>query len=330
MEYRQLGKSGLKISALSYGAWVTFVSQMGSKEARQCMALAYDNGVNFFDNAEAYAAGEAEVLMGTLLADLAWTRDSFCVSSKVFWGGQKPTQRGLSRKHVFDACHAALKRLRLEYLDLYFCHRPDPTTPIEETVRAMSDLVSQGKVMYWGTSEWDARQIAEACTIARANHWAAPTMEQPQYNLVHRHRVEIEYAPLYRDHGLGTTIWSPLASGILTGKYTQGIPKDSRVNVDGYAWLKEKVESPDGQKNIAKAAKLVDLARALDITLPQLEIAWCLKNPHVSSVILGASKVHQLEETLKSVQYVIRLDNSIMSEIEKIVDNRPHAPEQFI
>jgi voltage-dependent potassium channel beta subunit len=222
MEYRRLGKSGLQVSALSFGAWVTFAQQITPETAGELMTTAFEGGINFFDNAEAYAAGKAEIVMGNILKQKRWAREEFVVSSKVFWGGDKPNQKGLSRKHVFEACHAALRRLQVEHLDLYFCHRPDPETPIEETVRAMSDLVRQGKVFYWGTSEWSAAQIGEAHTIARAAGLEEPTMEQPQYNLFHRERVENEYAPLYGEYGMGTTIWSPLASGLLTGKYNAG------------------------------------------------------------------------------------------------------------
>jgi voltage-dependent potassium channel beta subunit len=236
MEYRRLGKSGLKVSALSYGSWVTFGSQVDESLARDLLTLAYERGVNFFDNAEAYSGGESERIMGNALKKIGWGRDTYVVSSKVFWGGGRPTQMGLSRKHVTDACHAALKRLQVDYLDLYFCHRPDLHTPIEETVWAMNDLIRQGKVLYWGTSEWSAQAITEAWVVARENHLVGPTMEQPEYNMFHREKVEAEFLPLYEKHGLGTTIWSPLASGLLSGKYAQGIPKDSRANVAGYDW----------------------------------------------------------------------------------------------
>ncbi len=239
MEYRRLGKSGLQVSEFAFGSWVTFGKQVNGGDAVDLMKLAYDNGVNFFDNAEGYESGKSEIVMGEALSRLGWSRDSFVVSSKVFWGGQKPTQRGLSRKHVTDACHAALKRLQVDYLDLYFCHRPDIDTPIEETVRAMHDLVAQGKVLYWGTSEWSAQQLTEAYAVARDLRITPPTMEQPQYNIFERQKVESDYLPLYDLIGLGTTIWSPLASGVLTGKYNNGVPADSRMNLPGYEWLKE-------------------------------------------------------------------------------------------
>jgi voltage-dependent potassium channel beta subunit len=249
MQYRRLGKSGLQVSEFSLGSWVTFGKQVDQRDALDIMTLAYDSGINFFDNAEGYEAGVSETLMGEALAKLAWSRDSYIVSSKVFWGGSKPTQRGLSRKHVTDACHAALKRLQVEYLDLYFCHRPDIDTPIEETVRAMHDLVQQGKVLYWGTSEWSAQQLTEAWAVAKDLKITPPTMEQPQYNLFERDKVEGDYRPLYELMGLGTTIWSPLASGILTGKYNKGIPAGSRLDLPGYEWLKELWQSEKGKQS---------------------------------------------------------------------------------
>ena len=329
MEYRRLGKSGLQISALSFGSWVTFSNQVGENSAQEMMAFAYEHGVNFFDNAEVYASGESEKIMGAALKKLAWGRDTFCVSSKVFWGGQKPTQVGLSKKHVYDACHAALKRLQVDYLDLYFCHRPDINTPIEETVWAMHNLVLQGKVLYWGTSEWNSQQITEAHAIARAHHLTAPTMEQPEYNLFNRDKVEKDFASLYDSYGLGTTIWSPLASGLLTGKYNAGIPQDSRMNVPGYEWLKEKLLSPVGQDRIEKTKKLAELANNLSVSTGQLAIAWCLKNPHVSTVILGASKKAQLEENMKALEVLPKLTPEIMGKIEMIVKNKPEGAEDF-
>ena len=245
MQYRRLGKSGLQVSEFSLGSWVTFAKQVDTGDAKSLMTAAYDAGVNFFDNAEGYEAGASETVMGEALTDLGWSRDSFVVSSKVFWGGEKPNQKGLSRKHVIEACHKALKRLQVEYLDLYFCHRPDVDTPIVETVRAMHDLIAQGKVLYWGTSEWSAQQITEAHQAARDWHLTPPTMEQPQYNLFERHKVEEDYLPIYDTYGLGTTIWSPLASGLLTGKYNNGLPADSRAMLPGYEWLRKEFESPD-------------------------------------------------------------------------------------
>ena len=319
MEYRRLGSSGLKLSALSFGAWVTFGNRVGRSEARNLIALAFDRGINFFDNAETYAAGEAERVMGDVLADLRFPRDAWCVSSKVYFGAVRepqPTQRGLSRKHVVEACHQALQRLRVDYLDLYFCHRPDPDTPIEETVAAMDMLVRQGKVLYWGTSEWPADAIRTAHRIARANHLVPPQMEQPQYNLFHRERVEVEYAPLYRELGIGTTIWSPLASGLLTGKYNDGIPAGSRFDTPGYEWLQRSVLESDGPARIEKVKRLAAVARELGVSLAQLAVAWCLKNPHVSTVMLGATKVEQLEENLGALDVVAKLGVDEMARID--------------
>ncbi len=305
MLYRRLGSSGLQVSALSFGAWVTFGQQIGDPVAEKLLHTAYDAGINFFDNAESYADGQAEVVMGGILKKSGWLRSSYLVSSKAFFGadGERPNQTGLSRKHLTEACHGALRRLQLDYLDLFFCHRPDPNVPILESCRAMHDLVAQGKVLYWGTSEWPAAQIAEACRLCAQHNFHPPTMEQPQYNLFYRSNVEKELAPLCREHGLGATIWSPLASGLLTGKYNQGIPPDSRLNVPGIEWLKERFT----KQKLAVVPKLAALAQELGTTLPRLGIAWCLKNPNVSSVILGASKPGQLEENLGALDVVEKL-----------------------
>jgi voltage-dependent potassium channel beta subunit len=310
MQYRRLGSTGLQISALSFGAWVTFGGQISRDEARNLIAAAWDHGVNFFDNAEVYSQGRAEQVMGDVIADLRLPRDGYCVSSKVFFGSAaepRPTQRGLSRKHVVDACEAALRRLRVDYLDLFFCHRPDPDTPIEETVRAMDLLVRQGKVLYWGTSEWSAGQLQEALSIARAGGWFGPSMEQPQYNLLHRERLEREYAKLCAA-GLGTTIWSPLASGLLTGKYDAGIADDSRLGQPGKEWLRELVLGTPEQQRIERARRFSAIAAELGESPAPLAIAWCLRNPHVSSVILGASRVSQLLENLGALALVDRYD----------------------
>ncbi|MDA3912932.1 aldo/keto reductase [Oleiagrimonas sp.] len=320
MEYRRLGRSGLKLSALSYGAWVTFGRQVERKQAGELLAMAYDHGVNYFDNAETYNAGDGERVMGQAIKDQGWRRDSYCVSSKVYFGAVKdpaPTQRGLSRKHVMEACDQALERLQVDYLDLYFCHRSDPETPVEETVFAMDTLIRQGKVLYWGTSEWPAEKIREAHLVARANHLHAPSMEQPQYNLLHRERFENEYAPLYDEFGMGTTTWSPLASGLLTGKYRDGVPEDSRLNISDYAWLRDALIE-DGEL-LDKASAVADLARDLDIPPAQFALAWCLKNPHVSTVMIGASKTHQLEENLKSLEHVDRIDDAVVARIGDIL-----------
>jgi voltage-dependent potassium channel beta subunit len=329
MQYRRLGKSGLKLSALSFGSWVTFSFQLDQEAARDMMAAAWDAGVNFFDNAEVYADGESERLMGRILAESKWSRDSWCVSSKVFWGGPLPTQRGLSRKHIHDACHAALKRLRVDYLDLFFCHRPDIETPIEETVRAMDVLVQQGKILYWGTSEWDATQITEAHAISRQWGLTPPTMEQPQYNMLHRDRVEREYRPLYEQFGMGTTIWSPLAGGVLTGKYKDGIPEGSRMSVPDYDWLKDQLLAPEGQARVRKAAELEPIANELGLTQAQLALAWCLLNPDVSTVILGATRRSQLEQNLTALDAVEKLTPQIVERVEAILGNKPAQPASF-
>ncbi len=318
MEYRNLGSSGLKISALSFGSWVTFVNQMNQKEATECMAYAYDQGVNFFDNAEAYASGKSEILMGEIIKKLNWERDSFIVSSKAFWGGELPTQRGLSKKHLNDACTAALKRLQVDYLDLFYCHRPDPETPIQETVFAMNDLILQGKIMYWGTSEWSSKEIIAAFKIADKYNLRGPTMEQPQYNILFKERFEIEYKEIFKKYKIGSTIWSPLASGILTGKYQKGIPKKSRFNVKGYEWLKEEFEKNDNNRQNNILTKLNKLSNKLNITMAQLSIIWCLKNPNVSSVILGASSIKQLKENLESINHIDLLDEKEIKTLAKI------------
>lgn len=329
MQYRRLGSSGLQVSALSFGSWVTFHNQVDDSLAKDLMTRAYDAGVNFFDNAEVYAKGQSELIMGRVLKDLAWSRDSYTVSSKVYWGGDLPTQRGLSRKHVHDACHAALRRLQVDYLDLFFCHRPDIECPIEETVRAMNDLVSQGKVLYWGTSEWTADQLAEAAGVARALGLQGPTMEQPQYNMLVRDKVEAEFHRLYETIGLGTTIWSPLASGILTGKYSGGIPDDSRLALSDYKFLRDRLETEEGRAQVTKAQELAGVAGELGTSLPKLAIAWCLKNPRVSTVILGASRASQLDENLAALELVDQLSDDVMERIEAILQNKPELPARF-
>ncbi len=327
MEYRFLGKSGLKISALSLGAWVTFGQQISDDVAFECMKLAYDAGINFFDNAEAYAHGKAETTMGKVIKKAGWKRKDLVISTKIFWGGKGPNDRGLSRKHIFEGLNASLQRLQMDYVDLVFCHRPDIYTPIEETVWAMNQAIQQGKALYWGTSEWSAYQILDAYRIARREHLIPPLMEQPEYNMFHRERVEKEYAPLYDETGLGTTIFSPLASGLLTGKYNQGLPPGTRANLKGYEWLKEWIESEESQQNIAKARQLAPLADELGCSMAQLALAWCLKNQHVSTVITGASRPDQVSENLGSLEVVGKLTPDIMERIEEILDNKPEPIE---
>ena len=326
MEYRRLGKSGLQVSALSFGSWVTFGKQIGDSTADELMTIAYDNGVNFFDNAEIYARGKSELVMGEIFKKKGWSRSSFCVSSKVFFGYEdgKPNQTGLSRKHIFEGCHAALKRLQLDYIDLFFCHRPDKNTPIEETVWSMNTLIQQGKILYWGTSEWSAEEVMQAFVFAERNRLIGPSMEQPQYNMFERTKIEKDYLMLYRDFGLGTTIWSPLASGLLSGKYNTGMPTDNRLHIEGMDWLKERTLGDNSR--IEKTRKLEVLAKELQVSLPKLGIAWCLKNPNVSTAILGASKPEQLKETITSLEVLPLLTSEVMEKIETILQNKPLQP----
>jgi len=305
---------------LSLGAWVTYGGQVGEDVATKCMSKAYELGVNFFDNAEAYAHGNAEVVMGNVIKKLGWKREDIVVSSKVFWGGQGPNDEGLSRKHIYEACRRSLRRLQLDYLDLFFCHRADPYTPIEETVRAMDDLVHQGLVLYWGTSEWSGTEIMRAHGTARELGLTPPQMEQPQYNMIHREKVEKEYLPLYREIGLGTTTWSPLLSGLLSGKYNKGIPAGTRASLEGYGWLKEQVITPE---NMAKVKALEPIAKELGCTMAQLALAWARRNENVSTVITGATRPEQVEENMKSLDYVSALTGDVMQRIEGILQNKP-------
>ncbi len=326
MEYVNLGKTGLPVSRLSFGSWITFGNQIQNQISERLMDIAYDAGVNFFDNAEVYAAGESERVMGKILSNRNWSRDSYIVSSKVFFGaGAKvPTQKGLHRKHIYEACNQALERLQVEYLDLYFCHRPDKATPIEETVWSMHQLIMAGKILYWGTSEWSAQEIMEAHMFAKQNHLIGPVVEQPQYNMLVRDKVEVEYSQIYKTAGLGTTIWSPLASGLLTGKYLNGIPEGSRLKREELGWLAERLMTPE---NAEKVKTLHHLALELGTTLPKLGVAWCLKNPNVSTVILGATKEEQLIETLQAEDCVQLLTPEIMEKIESILQNKPIHPQ---
>jgi len=327
MEYRNLGKSGLKVSRLSFGSWLTFGSQISDSIADKLLSFAYEQGINFFDNAEVYAQGRSEIAMGKILKKKNWSRDSYIVSSKAFFGSVPdglPTQVGLHRKHLVEACDAALKRLQTEYLDLYFCHRPDKQTPIEETVWTMHNLITQGKILYWGTSEWSAQEIMEAHMISKQHHLIGPIVEQPQYNMLHREKVEVEYSQIYKTVGLGTTIWSPLASGVLTGKYSKGAKQATRLTNPKNEWLKDAVLT---EANVKKAEALGDLAGDLGISMPQLAIAWCLKNEHVSTVILGASKQAQLKENMKALNVVELLNDEVMADIEGILQNQPVHPQ---
>ncbi len=325
MEYNRLGKSGLQVSEVSFGSWITFGNQIEDGVSKDLLKTAYDAGINFFDNAEVYANGQSEIVMGKYLKEFGWARDTYIVSSKAYFGagGKLPTQRGLHRKHLVEACEAALKRLQVDYLDLYFCHRPDKETPMEETVWTMHQLIMQGKILYWGTSEWSAQEIMEAHMIAKQYNLIGPTMEQPQYNMLHRDKVEVEYSQIYKTVGLGTTIWSPLASGLLTGKYSGGLKDDFRLNRDELSWLKDRTLV---EATLKKIDKIVDLAKELGTSAARLAVAWTLVNPNVSTTILGASRVSQLEENLKAMDDVALLTPEVLEKIDEILQNKPNHP----
>ena len=318
MNYRRLGASGLKVSELSFGSWVTYANQMGEDLARECMVAAYEAGVNFFDNAEVYAKGRSETIMGNVLKKEGWRRSSYIVSTKFFWGlNDGPNEKNtLNRKYLMEAIDGSLGRLQLDHVDLVFCHRADPETPVEETVWAMHDIIRAGKAHYWGTSEWSAAEIVAAWQIAERHHLSKPVMEQPQYNLFHRDRVESEYARLYDDIGLGLTTWSPLASGLLTGKYNDGVPPGSRATLKGFEWLAERIVDP---AKIAKVRQLVPIASDLGCTLAQLALAWCIKNPRVNTVITGASRPQQVAENMKAQRIVRELTPDVLERIDAVV-----------
>ncbi len=324
MEYRRMGKTGLQLSVLSYGSWVTFSKQVDDTASDRLMGLAYDSGINFFDNAEGYEGGRSEEIMGRTLKNKNWDRTSYCISSKAFFGlhgkDNKPNQGGLSRKHLTEACHGALQRLQSDYLDLFFCHRPDPETPMDEIVWTMNILLQQGKILYWGTSEWSAGEIMEAHKVADRLNLIGPAMEQPQYNLFERQKMEVDYARIFNNVGMGTTIWSPLASGLLTGKYNNGVPAGSRLSLDNYGWLKERTMQ---EEKINKVRKLEKVAKELNASLATLSIAWCIHNTNVTTAILGATKEKQLTENLQALDIYPKLTAGIMSEIELIMDTKP-------
>jgi len=328
MEYRRMGKTGLQLSVLSFGSWVTFHKQIDDSISDELMGIAYDNGINFFDNAEVYAAGESEKMMGRVLKKKAWDRTSYCVSSKVFFGwrgkGNKPNQTGLSRKHLTEACHEALQRLQVDYLDLFFCHRPDKAVPIEEVVRTMNILIQQGKVLYWGTSEWSAAEIMEAHRVASQFGLIGPSVEQPQYNLLHRDKMEKDYVDIFRTVGMGTTVWSPLASGLLTGKYNEGIPEGSRFALEGFDWLVQQWMEP---AKLAKVKDLTNFAGELGVPVATLSLSWTLKNPNVTTTILGATKKEQLTENLKALDVLPKLTPEVMNRIDETVGTKPELPE---
>jgi voltage-dependent potassium channel beta subunit len=324
MEYRFLGRSGLKVSALSFGSWVTFGEQVDTDLAYNQMKTAYDAGVNFFDNAEAYESGKSETIMGEVIQKAGWKRSDLVLSTKIFWGGEGPNDQGLSFKHIKEGTEAALQRMQTDYVDLIFCHRPDVHTPIEETVWAMNQVINEGKALYWGTSEWSADQIRKAYDFAKENHLRPPLMEQPEYNMFRRDKVEKEFSALYEDIGLGTTIWSPLASGLLTGKYNDGIPEGSRLDLEKYSWLrKQLLETEEGKEKLRKVEKLAKVSDDLGVPMPQLALIWCLKNPNVSTVITGASNVKQVEQNMKAMDLVDKVDDAAMERIEEILDNKP-------
>ncbi len=326
MEYRKFGSTGLQISALSFGTWLTFGKQIADTTAEELMIKAYDAGINFFDNAEIYARGKSEEVMGNILSKVKWTRSSYMVSSKVFFGFEenKPNQRGLSRKHIIEGCDAALKRLQVDYIDLYYCHRPDKQTPILETVQAMNHLIQQGKILYWGTSEWNAQEILQAHLEAARHHLIPPVMEQPQYNMLERKKMEDDYLHLFKHQGLATTIWSPLASGVLSGKYLFDNPTDTRLSIEGLEWLKERNLT---EERINKVKAIKKIADDINVSLPVFGIAWCLKNPNVSTVILGASKVPQLEENLKAIDALPLLTSDVMNSVDLVLNNKPVLPD---
>lgn len=328
MEYRRMGKSGLQLSVLSFGSWITFGKQTEEKVSDHLMSMAYEAGVNFFDNAEIYARGRSEEVMGKILKSKNWPRSSYCISSKVFFGYEqgKPNQTGLSRKHIIEGCHAALKRLQQDYVDILFCHRPDKNTPVEETVLAMNTLLQQGKILYWGTSEWSADEIMAAHAVALDYRLIGPSVEQPQYNMFERTKMEKDYLLLFRDYGMGTTIWSPLASGLLSGKYihSQDV-SGTRLGMEGMEWLRERTLG--NASNLDKTRHLASLAKELGVALPCLSIAWCIKNPNVSTAILGASRPAQLEENLKSLEVLPMLTPEVMEKIENILGNKPVLPQ---
>lgn len=330
MEYRFLGRSGLKVSALSFGSWVTFGDQIDEDKAYESMKVAYDAGVNFFDNAEVYAEGQSEIMMGNIIQRAGWKRSDLVLSTKIFWGGEGPNDQGLSFKHIKEGTEAALQRLQTDYVDLIFCHRPDKHTPIEETVWAMNQMIQEGKALYWGTSEWTAPQIRRAYDFARQEHLRPPLMDQPQYNMFKRDKVEKEFAQLYDEIGLGTTIWSPLASGLLTGKYNDGVPEGSRLSLEKYDWLRERLlETESGRRKLEKVKELSTIADEAGIPMPQFALAWCLKNENVSTVITGASKAEQVDQNMKAIDVMDQMTPDIMERIEEVLDNKPEPEPDF-
>ncbi|XP_064822463.1 voltage-gated potassium channel subunit beta-2 isoform X2 [Oncorhynchus masou masou] len=327
--YRNLGKSGLRVSCLGLGTWVTFGGQITDEMAEQLLCLAYENGINLFDTAEVYAAGKAEVVLGNVIKKKGWRRSSLVITTKIFWGGKAETERGLSRKHIIEGLKASLGRLQLEYVDVVFANRPDPNTPMEETVRAMTHVINQGMAMYWGTSRWSPMEIMEAYSVARQFNQIPPICEQAEYHMFQREKVEVQLPELFHKIGVGAMTWSPLACGIISGKYDSGVPPYSRASLKGYQWLKDKILSEEGRRQQAKLKELQAIAERLGCTLPQLAIAWCLRNEGVSSVLLGASSTDQLMENIGAIQVLPKLSSSITHEVDSILGNKPYSKKDY-
>ncbi|XP_032904065.1 voltage-gated potassium channel subunit beta-2 isoform X6 [Amblyraja radiata] len=327
--YRNLGKSGLRVSCLGLGTWVTFGGQITDEMAEQLMTLAYENGINLFDTAEVYAAGKAEIVMGNIIKKKGWRRSSLVITTKIFWGGKAETERGLSRKHIIEGLKASLERLQMEYVDVVFANRPDPNTPMEETVRAMTHVINQGMAMYWGTSRWSAMEIMEAYSVARQFNLIPPICEQAEYHLFQREKVEVQLPELFHKIGVGAMTWSPLACGIISGKYDAGVPPYSRASLKGYQWLKDKILTEEGRRQQGKLKELQGIAERLSCTLPQLAIAWCLRNEGVSSVLVGASNTEQLLENIGAIQVLPKLSSSIVHEIDSILGNKPYSKKDY-
>ncbi|XP_059383712.1 voltage-gated potassium channel subunit beta-2-like isoform X4 [Carassius carassius] len=329
MRYRNLGKSGLRVSCLGLGTWVTFGGQITDEIAEQLLTLAYENGINLFDTAEVYAAGKAEMVLGSIIKKKGWRRSSLVITTKIYWGGKAETERGLSRKHIIEGLRASLERLQLEYVDVVFANRPDPNTPMEETVRAMTHVINQGMAMYWGTSRWSSMEIMEAYSVARQFNLIPPVCEQAEYHMFQREKVEVQLPELFHKIGVGAMTWSPLACGIISGKYDSGVPPYSRASLKGYQWLKDKILSEEGRRQQAKLKELQAIAERLGCTLPQLAIAWCLRNEGVSCVLLGASSTEQLMENIGAIQVLPKLSSSIIHEVDSILGNKPYSKKDY-